>query len=538
MRFEIQKLAKSAQAAQNAKNFSKAKNLLRKALAKDPENFDIRRSYANSLFTNGEFRESAHEFHNLHLEQPADRSIWHGCAVSYLRLGDFNLASQFLKKMVAANPSDYDAWMNLCHAAGNSGKHSDCLFYAMQALQLRPLEPRAHNNLGSALLQMQRLNEALISFETARTLAPKSIDALSNIATALSMLGRNDEAIRTYEECIDLCGSDQELASSIRYRMSFDLFRTSQVKRGWDMYEHGFVPLDSRSRHPKRKFVMPRWEGQPLDSKTLLIWREQGLGDELVFLGVLHEVCERVNNVIVECDGRLIRPLARAFPKVTFREPGYRPFPSMEAIHSDFDYQIPMGSMMRLFRPDIDSFRATRPLIKPDSLKAADFKKRLEALPEKINIGLCWRSGMLNPERNHFYTSVSDWEPLLRLKGSNIINLQYGDCREELQNVKEHFGITIHHWPDLDLRDDLDGVFALLSTLDHVVTVDTSVSAMAPAVGTATSVLCAENNWMMFGGDEYLIYPGIKAYTNRNNEPLRDRIPDIVEDLRVRLGLD
>jgi hypothetical protein len=385
---------------------------------------------------------------------------------------------------------------------------------------------------------MRRFNEALISFETARTLAPKSIDAMSNIATALSMLGRYNEAIQAYEACLDLCGSNQELVSSIRYRMSFDLFRTGQIKRGWDMYEHGFVPLDSRSRHPKRKFATPRWEGQSLDSETLLIWREQGLGDELVFLGALHEVCERVKNIIVECDGRLIRPLSRSFPEVIFREPAYCPFPSMEAIHSDFDYQLPMGSMMQLLRPDLESFSATRPLVKPDPLRTEDFKQRLEALPEKINIGLCWRSGVLNPERNFFYTSVSDWEPLLRLKGINIINLQYGNCSEELKNVEEHLGVTIHHWPDLDLRDDLDGVFSLLSTLDYMVTVDTSVSAMAPAVGTATSVLCADNNWMMFGGDEYLIYPGIQAYTNRNNEPLRDRIPDIVEDLRVRFGLD
>lgn len=536
MRFETQKLAKSAQAAQNAKNFSKAKDLFRKALAKDPDNFDLQRSYANSLFTNGEFRESAHEFHKLHVAQPTDRKIWHGCAVSYLRLGDFNLASQFLKKMVAADPTDYDAWMNLCHAAGNAGKHSDCLFYAMQALQLRPLEPRAHNNLGSALLQMRRFSEALISFETARTLAPKSIDALSNTATALSMLGHYEEAIRTYEECLTLCNGNSELASSIRYRMSFDLFRTGQVARGWDMYEHGFLPLDSRSRNPKRRFSAPRWEGQRLENETLLIWREQGLGDELVFLGALHEACERVKNVIVECDGRLIRPLSREFPAVTFREPAYHPFPSMEPLHSDFDYQIPMGSMLRLFRPDVESFRATRPLVKPDPLRAEDFRRRLAALPEKVNIGLCWRSGMLNPERNHYYTSVSDWEPLLRLTGVNIINLQYGDCTDELQNVKEHLGITIHGWPDLDLRDDLDGVFSLLSTLDHMVTVDTSVSAMAPAVGTPTSVLCADNNWMMFGRDEYLIYPGIRAYTNRNGKPLRDRIPDIVEDLRVRYG--
>ncbi len=537
MRFETQKIQRSALAAQQAKNYAKANELYRKALAKEPDNLELRRSYAHSLFTTGDFRASAHHFHELHIDVPSDRNIWHGCAVSYLRLGDFGLASQFLKKLVAADPSDYDSWLNLSHAAGNAGQHADCLFYAMQALQLRPLDPRAHNNLGAVLMQVRRFDDALVSFETARTLAPNSIDSLSNTATVLSMLNRYDEAIRIYEECLSLCTGDAQTDASIRYRISFDLFRTGQVSRGWDMYEHGFTPLDSRSRNPKRRFDVPRWEGQALDEKTLLVWREQGLGDELVFLGALHEVCDRVKHVIVECDSRLIAPLSRSFPQVTFREPAYRPFPSMEAVHADFDYQIPMGSMMRLFRPDIESFRRTRTLIQPDPVRAEHFRQRLAALPGKFNIGLSWRSGMLNPERNPYYTSVSDWEPLLRLEGANIINLQYGDCSTELANVKEHFGVTIHHWPDLDLKDDLDGVFSLLSAIDTMVTVDTSVSAMAPAVGTQTSVLCASSNWMMFGRDDYLIYPGIRAYTNRGDEPLRERIPDIVTDLRTRFGL-
>lgn len=193
---------------------------------------------------------------------------------------------------------------------------------------------------------------------------------------------------------------------------------------------------------------------------------------------------------------------------------------------------------MGMFRQTLDDFRNTSSYVVPNAERKSDFSERLAKLPNRIKIGICWRSGILNAERNDYYTSISDWESVLKLKNVDFINLQYGDCNAEIDNVAEHFGVTMHQWPDLDLKNDLDGVFSLMSCLDHVVTVDTAVSAMAPAVGTPTSVLLPDNSWFLFGSDEYLIFPKLTPYINQKNQPLRELIPSLAGDLVTRFSLE
>ncbi len=538
MKFETQKLMRSAEAANKSKNFAKANTLYYKALGYEPDNLELRIQHAQSLFAIKEFIRSADHFHRLHTEYQDDLRILNGCAISYLNTGRFDLATLFLKKMVAKNPDDFQSWMNLCFAAGSTGQHSDCLFYAMQAMQLKPLDAKVHNNLGSVLLQLLRFKDALISFETALKLDPKNLDAMSNIATTLSKMGESKQALDVYEHCLVLANKDPEFQSAVKYRMSFDLFRTGQLEHGWKMYDFGFDPVDPRSRSPKRKFKAPLWNGKPLKNETLLIWREQGLGDELVFFGALKDAQQLAKKIIVECDGRLVPVLSRSFPDITFREQAYYGHPSMQSPFDDFDVQIPAGSLMGLFRNSIDDFRKTAAYVIPCPERKTDFMKRLESLSNRTKIGICWRSGILNTERNNYYTSISDWEQVLKFKNVDFINLQYGDCKEEVDNVAAHFGVTLHQWPDLNLKDDLEGVFALISCLDHVVTVDTAVSAMAPAVGTHTSVLVPDNSWFLFGSDEYLIFPGMTPHINAKNQALRDLIPSLASDLASRFSLE
>lgn len=536
MKQQASHFIKSGDAAARAGLHAKASKFYEQALQIDKDNLQLRVNYATSLFSSGSYRQSVHEFHQLHVEHPEDVRILNGCAVSYLRLGEYPLAIQFLKKKVSKNPQDFDAWMNLCFAAGSSGQHSDAIFYAMQALQLRPLETRAHNNLGSVLLMVGRVQDALIAFDTAMQIQPGNLDAMSNTATAYSMLGNPEKALELYQRCMEGSSNNPEFQNSLRYRMSFDLFRTGQIKTGWKMYDKGFLPKDSRSRNPKRVFDQPLWQGQALDNKTLLVWREQGLGDELMFLGTLREVTARCKRVIVECDTRLIAPLKRSFPDVEFREQSFM-VPSMTNTRTDFDFHIPMGSLMGIFRNSLEDFRRNAPFITPDLGDVKEFRARLRALPNRLKIGICWRSGTLSPERNQAYAPISDWEPLLRLENIDFINLQYGDTAAEVENVARHFGVTIHQWQDLDLKDDLDRIFALTHCLDHVVTATTAVSEMAPAVGTPTSILFPANSWTLFGTDRYPAHESVSSYVARQDEGIAALIPVVANDLVLRYAL-
>lgn len=531
-----QSLLKRADAAVRAKHFAKAGKLLEEALEKEPNRFDIRLQSALNRFAQQDYAGSADAFHRLHVDFPDDTGVWQGCAVSYMKLGMFDVAEQFLKKAVAKNPGDLDSWINLSHCAGAAARHTDTLFYAMQALELRPQDPRTHNNLGCALLAVQQYRDALTSFETSLALDAGNLDALSNIATIYSLTGNTQASLETYEQCLRLGGSEPAFAANISYRMSFDLLRCGRLAEGWKAYDEGFKPVDSRSRSPKRSFPVPRWDGRTLDTERLLVWREQGLGDELMFFAALKEAEQRVRHLIIECDKRLIPVLERSFPHALVREEKIHLVPGLPPLEEDMDFHLPAGSLMSLFRNEIDDFRKTEAYIRPDEERVADFRQRLAALPGRRKVGISWRSGVLNAERNSSYTALSDWEPVLRMPGVDFINLQYGDCSDELRNVQEHFGITIHQWDDLDLKNDLDGVFALASCLDHVVSVTTAPSVMSAAVGTPTSVLMPRSSWTLFGTDEYLIFPRMTPYICEYGDALRDRLPVMAAGVQAALA--
>lgn len=538
MKFQTQKIIKAAEVETQAKNYAKASLLYYKALGTDSENIDLKIKYGTSLFNAGEFEKSAQYFHELHTKFPDDLKILNGCALAYLRLGIYEIATKFLKKIVANNPQDYESWVNLCFAAGSSGEHTDSIFYAMQALQIKPLETRAHNNLGSVLLSIGRYEDALISFDTALKIEPGNVSALSNIATAYSLMGNPKHALEIYEQCLNANKSNPIEHKSIQFRRSFDLLRTGNLKDGWEMYEYGFIPKDIRSRMPKRQFTAPRWDGSPLKDKRLLIWREQGLGDEIMFLSTLKEAHKLCNNIVVECDGRLVPLLQRSFPSVEFRQQAYLPAPSYQSVNKDFDYQIPMGSLMKFFRSSFEDFKNSAPFLVADNTKKSEFATYLKSLPNKIKIGICWRSGALNAERNSSYTSISDWEPILKLKNIDFINLQYGECAAEIKNVFDHFGIQIHQPPAIDLKNDLDDLTALMSCLDHVISAKTAVSEMAPAAGVPTSILMPDTSWVLFGQKEYLIHPKVRAYTSHGSQALSQLIPEIAEDLNLAYSLN
>jgi len=514
----------------NAKKYSIAIKSLDRELSLTPNDLEAQKLKGVCIFANGNYKESSKYFHQLHEKYPTDLDICRFAGDSYLKIGEFSTCELFYKKIVARNPNDFECWMNLCVAAGSNAQHTDILFYSFQALKLRPSDPRCHNNIGTALLMAGRMNDALISFETAVQLKPDFTDPLSNIATILSMQGKTDQAIAAFESLLKSNPNDLMFQKTMKYRMSFDLFRKGELKRGWEYYNYGFKMVDSRGRKPNRSFEVPEWNGSPLNNnQTLLIWREQGLGDELMFLSVLSEICDICENIVVECDPRLIPILSRSFPKVSFRAQGMRIDGASN--HTDFDFHISIGNAFGLLRPTISSLDMEKPYWVPNQDLSKKYGERLAKLPGKYKVGIAWRSTKLNVERNSSYTSLSEWKEILSLPNIDFINLQHGDCADELANCEKEYGIKIHTWDDIDLMNDLESVFALTTNLDLVVTPCTAISEMAPLLGVPTMIMFLANTWVLFGTDQYLVHKDTKAYVAELGKEVSTLLPTIAQDI-------
>ena len=150
------------------------------------------------------------------------------------------------------------------------------------------------------------------------------------------------------------------------------------------------------------------------------------------------------------------------------------------------------------------NFKERKNTFSLDNDAVHNFKRLLEPYRNKKLVGLCWRSGLLSVQRNDSYTHLIDWEYLLQQPDFVFINLQYDECESELQAMENKLGISIVRWSNLDLKNDLDNVLALIKNLDAVVTVGTAVSSFSGVVDTPTFVL-SKPSWMMLGQTKH--YP-------------------------------
>ena len=512
----------------NNQKYSESLVILDSILKRQPEHRLAKRSKPLALFHMGQQHEAAKLFHQLHEQDPEDLVILKHCGIAYTAIGAFDLGIRFLSRYVKSNPNDFDAWTSLSAAAGKSQKYVESMMYATKALSLEPTNPVAYNNLGATLLGVNKLEEGEQAFETALVLDKNNVDALSNLATLAQQRGDDEAAVALYNNLLASLDPNTTFAKEVLYRSSFSHLSTGRLEEGWRRYDYGFLPTDLGSRTPKRHFPVPQWRGESLGDKRLLIWGEQGLGDELWFFGLLNEAIEHCHHVIVECEARLVSLMTRSFPNVKVRATNLGP--AMLAGSQDFDLHIPVGSLMGLFRNNITDLKNFKPYLKPNPDFIADFSERLNSSKDKKLVGLCWRSGKLNANRNLSYLPIEDLSEVLKLKDCIFVNLQYGECEDELQRIESEVGINILRWDDVDLKNNQEQLAALISCLNIVVTAGTAVLGISMALGTKTIVF-RPRGWDFLGQSNYPWSPYVESLSPVESSDLSSVVPKIVKIL-------
>lgn len=528
--FKLEDAINKASKLQSTRDFSAALNIFESCLKIAGNNKFIELNIALCKFHQGKYREAAMKFHNLHIRFNEDAQIINFCGISYLKAGEYDVASQFLKAYARSHPNDFENWLNLTQAAGASQNNVDALYYATQAISIKPLDTRAHSNLGCTLLMLEKIDDALISLDTALQLDPNNFTAISNIASAFEKKGAFSQALPYYKKSIDICNKNSEDDSEIKNRMSLSLLGSGQLKQGWEYWDLGFKSLDSRSRSPKRSFLKPRWCGEDLSNKTIMIWREQGIGDEIRLFGLVNEIIENAGKVIIECQTRLVSLFKRSFPKCEVRESFEWRTNSHEIYKEDYDFQIPVGSLPRYLRSNLENFSPIDPYLKVDKNIQDMFRNRLSIYQNKKLLGFSWRSGLVTSERSKYFTPISEWGPIFSLKNTVFVNLQYGDCKDELLNAEKEFNIEIVNWSDIDLKQDIESAAALTSIMDNVITAPTSVADIAMAVGTNLKFFTPKT-WEFLGGESYPWYKNAQAYIPSEFKKIESVLPIIANDL-------
>ncbi|GAA6154751.1 hypothetical protein NBRC116588_02240 [Pyruvatibacter sp. HU-CL02332] len=427
----------------------------------------------------------------VHEMEPENSTALLKLAFTYQSLEMFDKAIEHYEKMKVLMPDEARSWSNLAGLYFETEDYDKALTEGMEALRINPNVEQTYLNIGVMLQKIGDYDRAIDLYQRALTVNPEYSTAGSNLSHLL--LARGD------------------------------------IENGWDLYAHGF---NAGLRRPMRHFSVDLWDNKDCSDDRVLVWKEQGVGDDIRFASCLPDVINRVEHVIIETDPRLVTLFQRSFPTTTVRDER----PKLEHTFvgpPDYNKHIPAGQLPVHFRRTLDAFPAEDGYLVPDPKRIAYWRERVEACGEGIRIGLSWRSMHQSATRNLVYTQLDDWAELMKTPGITCINLQYDNADAEIEEFTEKTGLKLHVMDGLDLKDDLDEAAALTKACDLVVSAGTSVSDMAAAVGTPVIFYGDARHPMQLGTDRFPWYPSSRFVSREARQPISDIAKSITKDVQA-----
>jgi tetratricopeptide (TPR) repeat protein len=457
-----------------------------------------------------------------------------------LRRGKRNAEAEvLLREIVGLQPKSWHAWHNLGQVLKDSERYDEAVAPLRRATQLAPAHGPNHAVLGEVLYHLGRLRsaevslrrcvdlgwdtdvnlwtllgnterllgdlpEAIVCLEHALTLSKGSAAARSNVAIAYGQVGRFDEAIEHAHRSIVLEPDTDVMHSNA----SYVLLTAGAIVEGWEEWEWGLLG----PRGNERPTGKPRWKPEHREGRVLC-YREQGIGDEILFASCYPDLIATASDVVIETDPRVATLFARSFPDAEVRAQTINlragNVAESETMH-DYDYAIPAGSLPGYYRPSIESFPDRDSFLVADPERIAAWRERLGEIGPGPFIGMSWRSRVKTAERRLEYTQLDQWGELFAIPNVQWVNLQYDDCERDLRMAERRFGMQIHRWDWLDLMNDFEEVAALMQCLDLVVAPRSAVSMLAGGLGVPTVMMGNRWDWSDLGSDTSPWFPTIQ----------------------------
>ncbi|WP_090130119.1 lipopolysaccharide assembly protein LapB [Limnohabitans sp. Rim11] len=538
-KIKFNKILKSIENSLAQNKTNQAIRYLLEAYKLEPQNYAVLNELGTCYSRIGNFRAALDyhlKAHELSKENPI---ILANIGIDLFKLEQFESSIDIFIEALRIDSKNLLALKGLISVYHSLGDNKNLCDASIKGITLSPSSFEFHLNLGLALIGLYRLEEAKYSLETALTLNPKCTEAKLNIALVYSNQGRHLEAIEIYENILNSNNQPHyDIEATIKYNLSYAYLTIGKIQEGWQLYDNGLsksVPFYQR-RRPNRSFSVPRWDGQEIGSGTLMIWGEQGLGDEILFMSLISDVLLKFKNVILECQPRLVSVAQRSFPNIKVRP--YSFDENGNQLIFDYTYHVPIGSLNKHFRKSISDYGSKNSYLIPSQNNNHAFNELIQNNLDKLIIGICWRSGLITTERSTNYIPLSDWEAIFSIPNAVFINLQYGDCDEELTLAEENFNVKIHRWPDIDLKNDLETVFSLISQLTFVVTAATAVSPMTFSIGTPALTFKPSLDWTNLGTTYFPFSKNMITFTPQKNEEFKSVLTHIANYINKKFQLE
>jgi tetratricopeptide (TPR) repeat protein len=395
-------------------------------------------------------------------------------------------ARTYLQKAFELEPERVDTHVTWAQFCCGEQDMAGAWGWLRWALARDPENPEAVNMHGILLHTEGRFADAVEVFQRAEELGNRA--APSNRGNSLLDLGRVDEALLAHEKAVE---RDPDCPGA-NYNLAMTRLRTGDFKRGWVGYEARWT-FRAVHRLP-RIFKQPRWKGEPLEGRRVLLHAEQGLGDSIQFSRYVQMVTERGGTVLLQVQSGVKRLLRSLGPvqsgAAEIFELGIKP--------PDFDLECPLMSLPAVFETTVDTVPWSGPYVAAEP-KLVEEKRVLfaDARPGEhpVRVGVAWAGNPGYKADKNRSTRLETLLPLLRVPGVTWISLQKGEPALQLAGLPEDVRVLDGSSQEANLAETA----ALIETLDLVITTDTCVAHLAGAMGKPVWILLphlADWRWM------------------------------------------
>jgi tetratricopeptide (TPR) repeat protein len=422
----------------------------------------------------------------------------------------FDQAERAARAALTIEPELIAARHTLARALQGQGKYEELERTARETLALDSGQVDSWLYLGQALRERNRLDEAWDAFSKALQLGPDVPMVHLTIGVFLLECRRDAAgAIRHYRRARPF---EAPLGSSC-FNESLTRFATGDYSReSWDLYEA------RRSQGARaaayKKIPLPEWQGPADPDRDLLVYGEQGIGDEIMFSSMVPEAAGLVRRCVLACDPRLLDLFARSFPKVVcVAWPRANLEVQAPELHGS-SVAIPIGSLGRYFRDGAQKFSGRQPFLVADPAKVEAWRRRLREIGPPPYLGLAWEGGLWTSGRARRSLSLARLAPHLQGIDARWVSLQLGASAALIAH--EARTLAMVHWQDA--LDSVDDSAALIAALDGVVSVCSWIVHLSGALGRPVTVLAPFAPEWRYGlsASGMMWYPGATMLRQRS----------------------
>lgn len=486
-----------------------AESHLQQALSLDADHVGAHIELGNLMRADGRFEQAAFMYRRVIELSPADAAGWNNLGGTLADLGSIDEAEAAFRKAISLSPKSDEAFFNLGKHLSIFGDEAIAIEMLHHALSLNPKNAEAYTQLGFIEQNRGHLREAAVFYRRSLELRDGPSIARNNLGLVLASLG-HIEGLDLLAEAV----REEPESAEQHWNFGEKLLLHKRFHEGWKEYEWRMQVDKFADQH--RAFTQPRWDGSPLDGKTVLLYAEQGQGDTLQFV--------RYAELVAQRGGRVILEVQRSLQNLLKDLPGVAECIAQGDALPEFDTYAPLMSLPYIFDTNADSIP-----LPPSSFFAERYASPL-LLQRALQVGVVWAGNKKDKRDRLRSTSLAQWSEVAAIDGVEFTSLQTGEPAAQMNEPANGFNFV----GDCNDVKDFADTAAIVAGLDLVITVDTAVAHLAGTLGKPVWILLYDPIDWRWGleGKETPWYPTARLFRQFDQGGWAPVLHDVASSLR------